>query len=50
MRVIAGNDWVMDIDPNAGDEGGGVAASGIPAEIAATSASRTAPYLMPFLA
>jgi excinuclease ABC subunit A len=50
MRVVAGSDWVMDIGPNAGDEGGRVVASGTPAEIAATSASRTAPYLMPFLA
>jgi len=50
MRVVAGSDWVMDIGPNAGDEGGRVVASGTPAEIAVTSASRTAPYLMPFLA
>ncbi len=49
MRVVAGSDWVMDIGPNAGDEGGQVVASGTPAEIAATSASRTATYLMPFL-
>ena len=49
MRVVAGGDWVMDIGPNAGDEGGRVVASGTPAEVAATSASRTAPYLMPFL-
>jgi excinuclease ABC subunit A len=49
MRVVAGSDWVMDIGPNAGDEGGRVVASGTPAEIPGTSASRTAPYLMPFL-
>ena len=35
MRVVAGSDWVMDIGPNAGDEGGRVVASGTPAEIAA---------------
>ena len=28
MRVVAGSDWVMDIGPNAGDEGGRVVASG----------------------
>ncbi len=50
MRVVAGSDWVMDIGPNAGDEGGRVVASGTPADIAATPASRTASYLMPFLA
>jgi excinuclease ABC subunit A len=50
MRVVAGSDWVMDIGPNAGDEGGRVVASGTPTEIAATSASRTATYLLPFLA
>jgi excinuclease ABC subunit A len=49
MRVVAGSDWVIDIGPGAGDEGGRVVASGTPAEIAATPASRTAPHLLPFL-
>ena len=54
MRVIAGSDWVIDIGPGAGDEGGRVVASGSPAEVAAESAaaesaSRTAPYLARFL-
>ena len=34
MRVVAGSDWVIDIGPGAGDEGGRVVASGPPAEVA----------------
>ena len=45
MRVIAGSDWVIDMGPGAGDEGGRVVAAGPPAEIARSSESRTAPYL-----
>ena len=30
MRVVAGGDWVIDIGPGAGDEGGRVVAQGIP--------------------
>ena len=49
MRVVAASDWVIDIGPGAGDEGGRVVAAGPPAEVARTSASRTAPYLARFL-
>jgi excinuclease ABC subunit A len=45
MRVVAGSDWVIDIGPGAGDEGGRVVASGPPAEVARAAGSRTAPYL-----
>ena len=45
MRVVAASDWVIDIGPGAGDEGGRVVAAGTPAQVAKTSASRTAPYL-----
>ncbi len=45
MRVVAGSDWVIDIGPGAGDEGGRVIASGPPADVARVTASRTAPYL-----
>ncbi len=48
MRVAAGSDWVIDIGPGAGDEGGRVVAAGIPAEVAESSRSRTAPYLSRF--
>jgi excinuclease ABC subunit A len=50
MRVVAGSDWVMDIGPGAGDEGGLVVASGTPVEISDASESQTAPYLKPLLA
>jgi excinuclease ABC subunit A len=50
MRVAAGSDWIMDIGPGAGDEGGRVVAVGTPAEVAGSSASRTAPYLSRFRA
>ena len=49
MRVIAGSDWVIDIGPGAGDEGGRVVATGTPADVAKASASRTAPYLARFM-
>jgi excinuclease ABC subunit A len=45
MRVVAASDWVIDIGPGAGDEGGRVVAAGTPAGVAATPSSRTAPYL-----
>ncbi|MEO6881763.1 MAG: excinuclease ABC subunit UvrA, partial [Mycobacteriaceae bacterium] len=32
MRVVAGSDWVLDIGPGAGDEGGKVVATGPPRE------------------
>jgi len=45
MRVVAGSDWVIDVGPGAGDEGGSVVASGPPATVARNKTSRTAPYL-----
>jgi excinuclease ABC subunit A len=45
MRVVAASDWVIDVGPGAGDEGGQIVASGAPAFVAATRGSRTAPYL-----
>jgi excinuclease ABC subunit A len=50
MRVVAGSDWVIDIGPGAGDEGGHVVASSPPSEIARNARSRTAPYLARWLA
>jgi excinuclease ABC subunit A len=49
MRVVAASDWVIDIGPGAGEEGGRVIASGAPSDIASNRASRTAPYLARFL-
>ena len=50
MRVLAASDWVIDIGPGAGDDGGLVVASGTPAAVAKTRGSRTAPYLNQALA
>jgi excinuclease ABC subunit A len=50
MRVVAGSDWVLDVGPGAGDEGGRVVAAGTPAEVMLVEGSRTAPYLRAFLA
>jgi excinuclease ABC subunit A len=49
MRVVAASDYVIDIGPGAGEEGGRLVASGTPAEISRLSGSRTAPYLARFL-
>jgi excinuclease ABC subunit A len=49
MRVVAGSDWVIDIGPGAGDEGGRIVAEGPPARVAHEKASRTAPFLARFL-
>ncbi len=49
MRVVSGSDWVIDIGPGAGEEGGRIVASGTPRQVADTAASRTAPYLARFL-
>ncbi len=49
MRVVAGSDWVLDIGPGAGEEGGRVVASGTPDEVAESTKSRTAPFLARFL-
>ena len=49
MRVVAGSDWVIDIGPGAGEEGGRVVASGPPAEVARATESQTAPYLARFM-
>lgn len=45
MRVTAQADWVIDIGPGAGDEGGRVVAEGTPQQVASAKESRTAPYL-----
>ena len=45
LRVVAASDWVIDIGPGAGDEGGRIVASGTPAEVARVKESRTAAYL-----
>ncbi len=49
MQVVEGSDWVIDMGPGAGDEGGHIVAAGPPAELAQVAASRTAPYLARYL-
>lgn len=45
MRVVAQSDWVIDIGPGAGDQGGTLVACGTPQQVAASAHSRTAPFL-----
>ncbi|ACO47875.2 excinuclease ABC subunit UvrA [Deinococcus deserti] len=45
LQVVAGSDWVIDLGPGAGDEGGRIVAAGPPSEVAGDKQSRTAPYL-----
>jgi excinuclease ABC subunit A len=49
MRVVAGSDWIIDIGPGAGDEGGRIVVTGAPADVARSTKSRTAPYLARYL-
>lgn len=45
LSVIAAADWVIDLGPGGGDEGGHVVAAGPPSEIARSKVSKTAHYL-----
>lgn len=45
MRVVAQSDWVIDIGPGAGDQGGRIVAAGTPQKVAASKKSNTAPFL-----
>lgn len=45
LRVIANSDWVIDLGPGAGDDGGKLVAVGTPAEVAQAKGSVTARYL-----
>jgi excinuclease UvrABC ATPase subunit len=48
MRVVAASDWVIDIGPGAGEEGGRIVAAGPPAAVA-PGPGRTVPYLARFV-
>ncbi len=50
MRVVAQADWVIDMGPGAGEQGGRIVAEGRPVEVAKVGASRTAGYLAAALA
>jgi len=45
MRVVAASDWVIDVGPGAGHEGGRIVVAGAPEAVAACPASPTAPHL-----
>jgi excinuclease ABC subunit A len=49
LHVIAGSDWVIDMGPGAGDEGGRVVIAGTPSDVARARGSRTSEYLARFL-
>ena len=50
MQVVAASDWVIDIGPGAGDEGGKIVAAGPPDQVAQVATSRTSTYLARFMA
>jgi excinuclease ABC subunit A len=50
MSVVAAADHVIDMGPAGGDGGGRVVAEGTPGDVVASSSSRTAPYLAPYIA
>jgi excinuclease ABC subunit A len=49
MAVVAASDWVIDMGPGAGEEGGQVVACGPPEKLKRSKESRTAIYLSRFM-
>ncbi|WP_210250487.1 excinuclease ABC subunit UvrA [Arthrobacter yangruifuii] len=45
MNVVASADWVIDMGPSGGEDGGKIICAGTADEVAGCAASRTAPYL-----
>jgi excinuclease ABC subunit A len=45
MAVAAEADWILDIGPEAGEDGGTIVAEGTPETIIKSKTSRTAPFL-----
>ena len=45
MSVAANSDWIVDVGPGAGEEGGRIVVAGKPNEVASNAISRTAKYL-----
>lgn len=50
MDVVAATDWVVDLGPSGGADGGRIMATGTPGQVASVKTSRTAPYLSKALA
>ncbi|MCG0996125.1 excinuclease ABC subunit UvrA [Acetobacter indonesiensis] len=49
MRLVAACDWVIDMGPGAGEEGGQIVASGTPDDVSMNPDSRTAPFLAQYV-
>ena len=49
LDVIKTADWILDLDPEGGDEGGEIIAQGTPEQVAATEGSYTGQYLKKLL-
>ena len=45
MRLVAVSDWVIDVGPGAGHEGGRLVIAGTPANLARSGTGVTAPYI-----
>lgn len=50
MQVIAQSDWIIDIGPGAGDQGGNIVYSGVAQDLTMIKGSKTAPFLKHYLA
>ncbi|MBE0361452.1 excinuclease ABC subunit UvrA [Pseudoalteromonas aliena] len=46
MQVASNSDWIIDVGPGAGDEGGLIVAQGSPEKVASSKMSKTAPFLL----
>ncbi|WP_367108715.1 excinuclease ABC subunit UvrA [uncultured Psychrobacter sp.] len=46
MQVASNSDWIIDMGPGAGDAGGQIVTQGVPATVAQSKTSRTAPFLL----
>ena len=49
LDIVVASDWVIDVGPGAGEEGGNIVAAGMPKAVAQSTISRTARYLKPLL-
>jgi excinuclease ABC subunit A len=50
LEVVKTADWVIDLGPEGGDQGGRIVATGTPEEVARCAESYTGQYLRPYLA
>ncbi|MNL46325.1 UvrABC system protein A [compost metagenome] len=50
LRVVANSDWMIDVGPGAGEDGGHIVAEGPPADVSRSGKGATAPFLKRVLA